>query len=275
VIHQVACASGVLILAAATFTNILAGGGYAMPQAMLTLAVAVGAGTGAFVAGRAWADQRKALAGFLVAALVAGEVYGFLSTAERLVVGRETTQAPVRAHTEERVKVEGRLARAISAHAGLSATSPRLQQAVAAKASTDAAILSKSAERGCVENCRKLLLAQADAANQAIEAAHAEIHKQKKNAEAELLAAPVALAGLPAPASATPLADRPGLPAWALDLLLSAVGSVAALRPSDVWRPSPAYERPQQCCGAGTSGTRSRRHRTRSGLCCALPQALA
>jgi hypothetical protein len=50
----------------------------------------------------------------------------------------------------------------------------------------------------------------------------------KEKAEAELTAARTALAGMKRPQSTTPFADRVGVAPWALDLLKSALGSVAA-----------------------------------------------
>jgi hypothetical protein len=67
---------------------------------------------------------------------------------------------------------------------GFPTSTPRLDRALTDKAATDAAVVAKSAERGCVENCRPLLQ--------------------------------------------SPLADRLGWPAWLLDLLQSALGSIAA-----------------------------------------------
>jgi hypothetical protein len=72
------------------------------------------------------------------------------------------------------------------------------------------------------------LQAQVDAAATEIEQARTELGKGRIAAEGELTAARSALAPLNAPPSPTPLADRLGMPAWLLDLVHSALGSLAA-----------------------------------------------
>jgi hypothetical protein len=96
------------------------------------------------------------------------------------------------------------------------------------KAATDTAVVAKSAERGCVENCRRLLQAQADAAEQEVTRARGDMDRQKRDAAARVANAKAAVDALKPPTSATPLADRLGWPAWILDLLQSALGSIAA-----------------------------------------------
>jgi hypothetical protein len=66
---------------------------------------------------------------------------------------------------------------------------------------------------------RRALEAQVAAAGRAVEAA-------RSAAQAELDAARADLGHQPIPASASPLADRLGVPAWVLDLLLAGLGSV-------------------------------------------------
>ena len=77
--------------------------------------------------------------------------------------------------------------------------------------------MQKSAERGCLENCRRLLQTQVDAASGEIVAARAEIDRAKQSLEVDLQAARSALATIKAPESATPLADRLGVSAWVID----------------------------------------------------------
>ena len=92
----------------------------------------------------------------------------------------------------------------------------------------DAAVVAKSAERGCLENCRKLLQAQVDAAAVEVEQARSQIAAERRRKEDELTAARAAFEKIKPPASASPLADRVGIPAWLLDLLTAALGSMAA-----------------------------------------------
>jgi hypothetical protein len=61
-----------------------------------------------------------------------------------------------------------------------------------------------------------------------VDAARAEVDATRKRFEGDLVDAQVALKRLQVPISATPLADRLGLPAWFLDLLTAGLGSIAA-----------------------------------------------
>lgn len=56
-------------------------------------------------------------------AILAGEAFGFLSTAERLVVGREAMQAPQRVAHEDLDKARQRVSDAATALAELSTSS--------------------------------------------------------------------------------------------------------------------------------------------------------
>jgi hypothetical protein len=74
----------------------------------------------------------------------------------------------------------------------------------------DAKVRESAADKGCRENCRKLLQDQVDAAHN------------------ELVRARLLLSSSPLPASATPLADRLNVKPWALDLIMAALGSLGA-----------------------------------------------
>jgi hypothetical protein len=151
-----------------------------------------------------------------------------VATAERLITGREETQAPLRKQTEDRARAQRRVDDAIKTRNDLPASSPRLQNALAEKRTTDTAVVSKSAERGCVENCRKLLQAQVDAAEQEVARAREEISRAANDADRAIANARREFEALPKPASAAPLADRLGWQSWVLDLVVAALGSVAA-----------------------------------------------
>ena len=112
--------------------------------------------------------------------------------------------------------------------ASIPTTSARLEAALSAKAVADAAVVEKSAEHGCAANCRALLQAQVDAAAAEVAGARQELAAKHAAAENELVEARTALAEAKEPPSATPLADRLGLPAWILDLLTAGLGSMAA-----------------------------------------------
>jgi hypothetical protein len=66
-----------------------------------------------------------------------------------------------------------------------------------------------------------------DAAAEVV-AARAELTEAARKAEGEVRAAQALLSTLKTSPSATPLADRLGVPAWAIDLLHSGLGSLAA-----------------------------------------------
>jgi hypothetical protein len=219
---------GIALLGATAHVTIHHTGGYGSAHAALTLAIAAGVGVGALCIGAAWAAQRIGLATWLVLAICAGEAFGFLSTAERLVVAREALQAPLRVAQEAFTRARARVAEATQALAALPGTSPRLDAALAAKTAADAAAVAKSAERGCAENCRRLLQAQVDASALEVDAARAEVDAIRKRFQGDLVDAHVGLTRLQVPISATPLADRLGLPAWFLDLLTAGLGSIAA-----------------------------------------------
>src|SRR5262245_45802479 len=228
IIRTLAIICGLLILAAVAHATIVAMGGYWTPQSYVTIAVAAGVGMASILSGMAWSAGRRSLAVWLVVVIAAGEAFGFISTAERLIVSREAAQAPLRAAEQDRTNAVERVRNTHNALDRLPTTSPRLEAALATKASADQAAIDKSAERGCRENCRALLQAQVDAAAAETEQARAELGNGRTVAEGELTAARKALAALTAPPSPTPLADRLGMPAWLLDLVHSALGSLAA-----------------------------------------------
>jgi hypothetical protein len=226
--RAIAIAVGVLILAAVAHVTIQSTAGYGSAHSWVTIGVAAGVAAGSVFSGMAWSDGRHALAVLLVLAIVSGEAYGFIATAERLIAAREAAQAPLRQLAEDRARVQGALVAATAALEGFPTSTPRLDRALIDKAATDAAVVAKSAERGCVENCRRLLQAQADAAEQEVTRAREDMDRQKRDAQTRVANAKAAMDALKPPASATPLADRLGWPAWLLDLLQSALGSIAA-----------------------------------------------
>jgi hypothetical protein len=219
---------GLALLAAAAHVTIESTGGYGTPHAVLTMAIAAGVGIGALAIGGAFAAERQAVGWWLVAAIVAGELYGGYITAERLIAGREAQQAPLRLAQEAFARARQRAQEAEDAFAAAPVASPRLQAALAAKAAADAAAVEKSAERGCLVNCRQLLQAQVDGAAAEVAAARSEIETARNALELKLAAARAALTETKPPVSSTPMQDRTGIPQWMLDLVVSILGSMAA-----------------------------------------------
>ena len=204
IIRAFAIICGLLILAAVAHATIIATGGYWTPQSYLTLAIAGGVGLGGILSGMAWSARRRALAVWLVVVIAAGEAFGLLSTAERLIVSREVAQAPLR-QVEQRSRQGHSARRSSRRHIGRSAQDVATPRGRARrKSGADQAAIDKSAERGCRENCRALLQAQVDAAATEIEQARADLARGREKAEGVLTAARVALAAVKAPVSPTP-----------------------------------------------------------------------
>jgi hypothetical protein len=218
---------GVGILALVVNGSITATGGYGTSTAQLTIGLAAGLVAGSVAVGVAWEEGRRGLAWCLVVALVAGEAWALLQTAERTVAHRDQQQAPLHAAADTRAKAAERTKAAEAALAAIGDT-PRLRKAEAAKLAADAAVVAKSSEKGCVSNCAKLLLAQVDAVAAEVIAARAEIDTRRAAAEGKLKQAQADLAALPLPPSATPLADRLGIQGWRLDLFQAWLASLAA-----------------------------------------------
>lgn len=148
-LRVVAFGVGLSLLGATAHVTITYNGGYTAPQAMLTLAIAIGVGVAALTIGASWSEGRRALAGWLLLAIVAGEAFGFIMTSERLVAGREAAQAPLRIAEEAYSKAAQRVAAAMTAVATAPTTSPCLEASLAAKGAADTAVVQKSAEHGC------------------------------------------------------------------------------------------------------------------------------
>lgn len=212
VLRGIAAIAGMGILAAVAHVTITATGGYGLnTNAPLTVALAIGVAIGAPVAGVCWSGQR-AISWLLILALVAGELYGFGATASWHVANLEAQAAPI--HDAE-AKHKAAVARLAAAE---HSDTVERAEAAASKVQTDA--MAKSAEKGCAANCRQVLEAQVRAATAAVEDTRASIQR-------ELDAARAAVERAPLPGSANALADRTGIPAWLLDLVLAGLRSFA------------------------------------------------
>lgn len=226
--RAIAILLGAILLAASAHVTIEATGGYGTAHSYVTMAVAAGVAGGSIFGGMAWSAGRQLLTASFVVCIVAGEVFGFLQTANRLVAGSEATQAPLREHSEAYAKAAERLKVAKAAVDRLPTSSPRLEKAEAAKKAADAAVVAKAAEKGCAANCRQLLQGQADAAGVEVAAAREALGRSNEKARGELSEARAALTGMKPPESPTPLADRTGIPAWLLELFGAGFGALAA-----------------------------------------------
>lgn len=218
---------GLAIIGCIAHAAVAAGGGHGAHGAPLLMALACGLAVGSVAVGVAWRERRWLIAILIGAGLVAGEGYALLLTSERTLEAREQKQAPIRAALAAGSKALERVAAAERALDNAS-TSPRLERALAAKATADVAVVAKAAERDCAVNCRALLEQQVAAAAAEVAAARADLSVLRGAAEAEFEAAWARLAALPAPASASPLADRLGIDGWQVDLAAAVLASLAA-----------------------------------------------
>jgi hypothetical protein len=226
-VRVLAALVGVALLGLVVDAAVTAAGGYGMPAARLMIGLAAGIAAGSLAVGLAWEHGRRRLALCLVAALVAGEAWTLLQTAERTIAHRDQQQAPARAAADARTKAAKRVKAAEAVLAGITET-PRLKKAETAKAAADAAVIAKASDKGCAVNCRQLLQKAVDDAAAEVTAARAEIATMKAGADGKLQQARADLAALPPLPSASPLADRLGVSGWSLDLLHAALASLAA-----------------------------------------------
>jgi len=223
-----AAVAGTGIVGCVAYAAVMASGGFGTTGAPLVIALAIGLIVGSICIGVAWHQQRRSLAFLLALALLAGEAWSLLLTAERTITSREQQQAPLREQQDLRDKAQARVDAADRALANIPTTTERLRRAGAAKVAADAAAIEKSAERGCASNCRQLLQAQVDQAQAEVEAARAELADIRAKAERVLADARADLAALPVPSSSSPLADRLGVKGWQIDLAVAGLASVAA-----------------------------------------------
>jgi hypothetical protein len=216
--------AGFLILGCATWA-VIDSAKLTGAHAALVCSLAVGTSVGAFVMARShW------LAGLAIAlAVVCGEGYGMLMTAERIVAMREAAQSPARQVAEQRTKAKDRLQSAEAALAAAPTTSRRLEAATAAKGEADRAAIAKAAEKSCSENCRKLLEAAVASSKAELDEARREIVGERERMAAAVETDRTVLAGLQMPSSTgTALADRLGLAPWLLDLMAACLLTLGA-----------------------------------------------
>jgi hypothetical protein len=219
---------GLAILGATAHVTIEHTGGYQSPHAVLTIAIAAGVGIGSLILGAAWRAGRYALVVAIAIALLCGELFGLVRTAERLVDARAEAQAPYRAATKTRADAVKRVEQLSANLKSLPTTSTRLETAVRNKQAADRAVVEQASLRGCRKNCRQLLQDQVNSAAAEIEAARAEIERQRQSIQVKFAKAQSAVKALPAGRSATPLADRLGVEPWLIDLVTAALGAMGA-----------------------------------------------
>ena len=227
--------SGLLALAASGYMAVEASGGIASASAPGLVALVVILAVGAAAIGHAVAGKHVAIAVVIGLGMLAGEAAAMLQTAQRVTAAREAMRAPMAAVTARRQFAADELAKAEAAKPML-ADRARLTAAELAKSEADTAARVKSTDKGCRANCRLLLQAAVDSASREVEMARSEIAshdaEQASAVVSRIEKAKAALAALPPPQSATPLADNTGLPEWALDVFEALALSLAINLPA-------------------------------------------
>ena len=209
VLRTLAVIAGVGILAAVAHATITATGGYGWnTNAPLTIALAAGVALGAPVASL----SRPSLAIVLCLALLAGEAYGFLATANWHVANIEAQAAPIHDAEVRHVAAKERLEAA--------ERSDVVRRAIDVQTAHASEAMARSAEKSCNAVCKATIADTARTDQAAVDAA-------RKTRQHDIDEARIALANAPLPGSASPLADRLGVQAWELDLLGAGLRSFA------------------------------------------------
>ena len=171
--------AGITAIAAGAALNVthLVDGGQPLfsPMTGAILALALAAIAAALVAGEAWRSGRRTLASCLVLSLVAGEGFGLIMGAERLLSAREERQ---------RAASEVNTARWIA--------TVRVESASTTLAATEAAILTEARRGGCKTACQALQ-AEADRARERLEAANTALQSAPAEKNRALLATTLGL----------------------------------------------------------------------------------
>lgn len=187
ILRVVSIGAGLGILAAATWA-VITDARLDGPHAAVVATMALGTAAGALVLARS--SWRVGLA--VALAVLTGEMFGMLSTAERIIKHREA------AALEE--------AQRNPAHAEARTALDRARSAVTAH---DAKAAEQIAKKDCATNCRALL-----------DSTRVRLVADRDDARAAL----AALAG----DRSTPLADRLGVQPWVLDLIMAGLLSLGA-----------------------------------------------
>lgn len=248
------------ILAAIATAVVIKTGGFFTAQAAITFASFGGVFAAAFVLGRGTAAKHIAIP--LMIAIGVGEITNLGLTAERQIAAREDLQAPLKAQALEHTKAAARLdemrkaepssprltlakAALAEAKAGLETQAVKIAREIADKAQAD--VDKEAANVACKRECKRkqdvanaakadlaaALAAGAKAQESRIASAQAEVTASLTEAVAAhkqaITEAEASFKARRAPPSATPLADRTGIPQWVLDLAFAGGGALAAV----------------------------------------------
>lgn len=190
-----------------------------------TVSLTLGVTIVSLILGHVWNSGRRTLATLAILVLVAGEIVAILQTIDRIVATRETREAPVRARAIELQNAERRLKDALADFSAVPVSTPRLEQAAAAKLNADAAVVERATQRGCRENCRALLQSQVDNATSELDAARREIEVARSVAANRLELAKADLDRLPASVPRTTAAAL-GLDEMRYTIIMAVLASI-------------------------------------------------
>lgn len=179
---------GAAVLASATWTAIESAG-LDGAHAWLVASLALGTAGGAIVI----AHTSGRVAVLVVGAVICGELFGMLATAERIIKAREAVAGVV-----------------VDAKGAARERDKRIAEARADLARHDTDALAEISKRTCAAECRKLMEGTRAKLESALQAA--------RDMEVPVEAA----------RSASPLADRLGIAPWALDLIAAACMTIGA-----------------------------------------------
>lgn len=179
--------AGAILLGTSTWT-VIEDAHLTGPHAALVGAMAVGTAAGAIVAAR----TTLRVGVFVFLAVLCGESFGMVATAERVILRRETAAI-----------------QAASTSPAARLALERQRDAVAALKEHDAMAVTAIARRDCGKECRGLL-----------DRTRATLAAERDEADRQL----TAKAGL----KSTPLADRLGVEPWKIDLVIAGLLSVGA-----------------------------------------------
>lgn len=230
-IRALAALCAIAVIAAATHKNVLAGGGWASPDAAFIVAVAALLAIGTAFAAATWSEGRRIAASLVFLGVVGGEVYWLATNADRELTAREDALRPVREAALARQAAEARVQEATAA---LAAWQPpqRLAAATAALSEINIIIADKAAERGCAANCRALLQERAVAAATELAAARAASEAERSALEQAVAEARSALSATPMPPPHATVAGALGVPAWAYDVSLAGLRGLVIMTAS-------------------------------------------
>lgn len=216
-----AVVSGAALIAGTTHAAVIHVGGYSTATAPMLIVAAAAVCAAAATLGTASDQRRFGLTVALWVGMVGAELFGAVTTGERVAADRVAKAQPVREAEFKRHEAR-----------------ERLKRAEAALAAADERAASQKA--GCGDRCNVLL------------------RDATADARAERDAARKALEAVPAPKPESPLADAIGLAPVTLDLVMVGLGATfnvlgAALVAFGAHTPAPRSERPRTAATAVTS----------------------